>query len=88
MRRNGFGPLFLMVLILVLCIAAAPFVAQRIAYAVTNGQLDATRQHLAELSKQDTLSPLFRAVSAAVMPAVVEVRTSRKISVNPYEAPS
>jgi S1-C subfamily serine protease len=87
MRRNGLLPLFLVAVIFALGIVAAPFLAQRIAYAVTNGQLDATRQHLTELSKQDTMSPLFRAVSTAVMPAVVEVRTSRKITVNPEEMP-
>lgn len=56
-----------------------PFLAGRITYAVEVAKQEATRQELAELSKHDRLSSLFRAVSKVVKPAVVEVRTMKKI---------
>jgi serine protease Do len=51
--------------------------AGRIAYAIESGKADAARDRLAELSKQDSLSPLFREVSKAVKPAVVEIRVTK-----------
>jgi serine protease Do len=53
----------------------------RIAYAVELGKSEAARSELAELSKRDNLSVLFRAVAKAVRPAVVEIRIKRKVVV-------
>jgi serine protease Do len=61
--------------------------AGQISYAVTEGQNKADRSHLAELSKNDQLSALFRAVSKTVMPAVVEVRVTKRIRVGSSQAP-
>ena len=47
---------------------------RQIAYAVEQGRLEAVQSKLAELSKHDCLSALFREVAKAVGPAVVEVR--------------
>jgi len=65
-----------------------PQVANRIAYAVETGKQEATLEQLAELSGHDRLSMLFRAVAKSVKPAVVEVRTKKKIVqryVDPFE---
>ena len=56
-----------------------PTVARRIAYAVAEGEARARREHLAEMSHQDTLSPLFRAVAEVVRPAVVEIRVTKRV---------
>ena len=61
---------------------AVPPLAQRIAYAVTKGEGEAAREKLGELSKGDTLSPLFVQVAKAMKPAVVEVRVTKKVKVN------
>ena len=51
------------------------------AYAVAVEQNRADRTALTELAKYDQLSALFRAVSKAVTPAVVEVRVTKKVAV-------
>ena len=58
-----------------------PQMIGRIAYAVELGKSEAARSELAELSKKDSLSVLFRAVAKAVRPAVVEIRIKRKVVV-------
>ena len=58
-----------------------PQMIGRIAYAVELGKSEAARSELAELSKTDNLSVLFRAVAKAVRPAVVEIRIKRKVIV-------
>jgi len=57
-----------------------PDLAGRVAFAVEKGQAQAAREELIALSKHDQLSALFRAVAKAVKPAVVEVRTTKRIS--------
>ena len=57
----------------------SPMLAGRIAFAVAKGQSDAARGELAELSKTDTMSPLFRAVVKATLPSVVEVRVTKQV---------
>lgn len=49
-----------------------PPLARQIAFAVETGRQEATITALEELSKHDKMSALFRAVSNAVKPAVVE----------------
>lgn len=77
---------FLLALVLVVGFAAGvmygPQFAGRVAYAVSVGQLQAERGELAQMAaKQDTLSPLYRKVSKVVMPAVVEVRVTKRVAV-------
>lgn len=79
-------------IVVVGAIAAAvyllPDMARQVAYAVAKGQLEADRSQLAELAKQDMISPLFRTVAKICMPAVVEVRVAKKMqveSVDPEE---
>ena len=77
---------FLLGLVLVVAFASGiiygPQFAQRVAYAVSAGQLQAEREELAQMAaKQDTLSPLYRKVAKVVMPAVVEVRVTKRVSV-------
>jgi serine protease Do len=57
-----------------------PAVVEEVSYAVTKGQTRAVREQLAEMSRQDRLSPLFAAVAEAVSPSVVEIRTRQKVS--------
>jgi serine protease Do len=66
------------VALVVAAAALVPSLANKIAYAVESGKAEANRAQLAELSKGDTLSPLFRAVSKALKPAVVEVRVTQR----------
>ena len=73
-------PLSFVLLLVLVGLWIGPGITSRFAYAVEKGQIDAARAQLAELSKQDTLSPLFRAVSKACLPAVVEVKITKKIS--------
>jgi len=73
-------PLLLGIALVMGTIAYGPSLAQRVAYAVTRGSQQAYRDELKELSKQDHMSPLFRAVAQAVQPAVVEVRVTKKVA--------
>ena len=65
--------------VLVAGVMLAPHVAQQVAYAVERGKNEAARADLAELSKGDTLSGVFRAVAEVVKPAVVEVRIVKQM---------
>ncbi len=58
-----------------------PSLAGRVAYAVEVGKTDAARARLAELSKFDHMSELFRTVAKVVRPAVVEVRVTKRVKV-------
>ena len=66
-------------LVVLLIYAIAPFFANRIAYAIAEGQIQAGREKLGEMAKQDTLSPLFEEVVKVLEPAVVEVRVTKKV---------
>jgi serine protease Do len=68
-----------LVLLGVAAMTMGPELAGRFAFAVTTQQVQTERARLGELQKNDTLSPLFRAVTKAVMPAVVEVRVEQKV---------
>ena len=71
-----------LVIILALIVAGTvygPSLAGRVAYAVEAGKTDAARARLAELSKLDRMSELFRMVSKVVRPAVVEVRVTKRV---------
>ena len=87
---------FALALVLVVGFAAGviygPQFAGRVAYAVSVGQLQAERGELVQMAaKNDTLSPLFRTVAKTVMPAVVEVRVTKRIAVSqtadPFDDP-
>jgi len=68
----------------VLCMTLAmPPVARQIAYAVESGRQDATAGALAELSRHDKMSALFREVAKAVKPAVVVVHVKQKVEYQP-----
>ena len=64
-----------------------PDLAGRVAFAVEKGQAQAAREELIALSKHDQLSTLFRAVAKAVKPAVVEVRTTKRIKLRRPQVP-
>jgi len=49
------------------------------AYAVAAGESRAARDSLADLSKHESMSPLYRAINKAIKPAVVVVRVKQKI---------
>jgi len=67
-------------------VLAGPPLARQIAFAVESGQQDVSVAALADLSKHDTLSTLFREVAKAVKPAVVVVHVKQKVSYesNPF----
>jgi serine protease Do len=56
-----------------------PALMGRAAYAVVSGESRAAREALADLSKHDSMSPLFRAVDKAIRPAVVVVYVKQKV---------
>lgn len=64
---------------LTLALALGPSFVNRVAYALESARSQAAREELAKLSGHDQLSKLFRAVAKATRPAVVEVRTTKKI---------
>ena len=70
-------PLILIVTLIAALVWIGPFLTERITYAYERGQQDATREELINLSKHDQLSALFRMVSEAVKPTVVEVRVMK-----------
>ncbi len=65
----------------VFVIHSGPQFAGKIAYAITKAENDATRAKLAEMSKEDRLSPLFAEVAKTLKHAVVEIRVAKKIEV-------
>ncbi len=72
-------PGILAALLLIGGIVYGPEIAGRFAYAVEAGKVEALRSELAEMSKKDHLSPLFRMMASVVSPAVVEVRVTKKV---------
>lgn len=56
-----------------------PTLMGRAAYAVAVGESQAAKESLVELSKHDSMSPLFRAVNKAIKPAVVVVHVKQKV---------
>ena len=66
--------LFSLVLAVGMCLVPATAWAGK---TISQEELSAARQRLGELSKQETLSELFRTVATAVRPAVVEVRVTK-----------
>ena len=88
MRQMKHAFPFVMVAILLgVGIVTGPFVAREVAYAVAVGQGEADRAKLAELSKHDQLSELFRTVARAVTPAVVEVHVKKRVKVPAVPGP-
>ena len=73
-------PFSFIVAILLFVALAGPPLARQIAFAVESGQQDVSIAALAEISKHDKLSMLFREVAKAVKPAVVVVHVKQKIS--------
>jgi len=66
--------------ILSLAVLAGPFLAREIAFAVESGRQEVSLAALADLSKHDKMSALFREVAKAVKPAVVVVHVKQKVS--------
>jgi serine protease Do len=58
-----------------------PALMERASYAMASGESRAAREALADLSKHDSMSPLFRAVDKAIRPAVVVVYVKQKVNV-------
>jgi len=78
-------PTLLVLSLLAIGAMLGPMLAEQVAYAVAKGTNTADRESLAELSKQDKLSGLFRAVAKTVKPAVVEIRVERTETVPDVE---
>ena len=56
-----------------------PLVVEEVSYALAAGENRAAREQLAELSRADNTSALYRAVAKAVKPAVVVVHVKKKM---------
>lgn len=78
LQWNKALPLAVAVIFVSFVVAYGPTLAGRAAYAVAAGEQRAAREQLAELSKHDRLSALFRGVAQAVKPAVVVVHVTQK----------
>jgi serine protease Do len=74
-------PMALIALIALATVVVGPMFVQQIAYAAQMGRNEADIEHLSKLKDHDRLSTLFRAVSRAVQPAVVEIRVEKKVTV-------
>ena len=77
------APILIALVFVSFVVAYGPKLAGRAAYAVAAGENRAAREQLAELSKQDHMSALFRGVAKAVKPAVVVVHVKQKVEVGP-----
>jgi S1-C subfamily serine protease len=78
---------WVIILIIVAVLLYLPVFIGRISYARTAAEVKALRDGLPALRGKDTLSPLFQAVAASVKPAVVVIRTSERIRVQPEPMP-
>jgi len=58
-----------------------PVIVEEIGYALAAGENRAARERLAELSRADRTSELFRAVAKAVKPAVVVVHVRKRVEI-------
>ncbi len=76
-KSGKWFPTILVLSLLAVGAMLGPMLVQQVAYAVEKGRNAADRDALIELSKEDKLSGLFRAVASTVGPAVVEVRVER-----------
>jgi len=83
MKIRKLMPFVLALLLAGALVAYGPTLAERAAYAVAAGQNLAAREQLAQLSKHDQMSELFRTVAKAVRPAVVVVHVKQKIEYRP-----
>ena len=80
-------PIVALLAVLAAGVLYAPILANRISYAMAAGENKAVRDNLAELSRHDSMSPLFRAVAKAVQPAVVVVNVRQKVRLQPGQMP-
>lgn len=80
-------PIAAMAVAVTFAVLLGPAVAYQLAFAVQSRQHRAGVAAVAALSKQDSISPLFRAVAKAVKPAVVVVRVKQKVSYQPMPFP-
>ena len=76
--RNSTLALLIMGAIGVGCFVG-PRIVEEVSYALAAGENRANREQLAELSRADRTSELYRAVSKAVRPAVVVVQVRKKM---------
>ena len=76
-----FVPLTVALLFAAFVVWYGPALMGRAAYAVASGETRAAREALADLSKHDVMSPLFRGVDKAIRPAVVVVHVKQKVEV-------
>ncbi|MGC9455116.1 MAG: Do family serine endopeptidase [Phycisphaerae bacterium] len=72
-------PVLLSALIVIGGLLALPAVTQELTRAAERGEALAARERLAEMGGHDRLSELFRTVSKAVKPSVVEVRVIKRV---------
>jgi len=78
---------WLVALTLMAVLLYLPTFIGRINYARASAEVKALRDGLPALHGKDTLSPLFRTVAASLKPAVVVIRTSERIRVQPEPVP-
>jgi serine protease DegQ len=76
-------PWFVVLLIVAAVLIYMPTFVGRLSYARAAAQVRAAREGMQDLSRGDTLSPLFHNVADAIKPAVVVIRTSERMAVEP-----
>ena len=76
---------WLVLFLLTIAVVSVGVVAGRWAYAVSASESESARAQLAKMAKYDQLSVLFRTVTKAVDPAVVEIRVTKKIAAGDEE---
>jgi serine protease Do len=85
--RSSRRTMALLVLIMAGVACLGPSFMERVAHAITAGENQAERENLVQMSKQDQMSGLFRAVAKAVKPAVVVVQVKQKMASAPAQWP-
>ncbi len=76
-------PWLIVLAVAVLLFLYLPALVGRVSYARAAAEVRAVREGMSGLAAGDTLSPLFAAVSKSVKPAVVVIRTSARVQVQP-----
>jgi serine protease Do len=76
-------PVLVSVVIVAGGLLALPAVTQEMSPSAARSDAEDARDKLEDLSRHDRLSTLFRTVSRAVKPAVVEVRVVKRVKVSP-----
>jgi serine protease Do len=86
-RERSLFTWLVVVVVIAVILLYIPYLARHIGYEKTSSEVYAYKNLLASVQKGDTLSPLFRAVSKTIIPAVVVVQVIEHVENQPETSP-